>query len=104
EWIRTHVPGIHIPDAIITRLRGAQKQKAEGQQICIELIQQLREIEGVAGVHVMAYRQEEAVAEIIDRSGVLAGRVPWYPSRDSNRNASRNPKSEPSLSEPRAIA
>lgn len=104
EWIRTHVPGIHIPDAIITRLRGAQKQKAEGQQICIELIQQLREIAGVAGVHVMAYRQEEAVAEIIDRSGVLAGRVPWYPGRDGNSNRSSKRKSEPSLSEPRAIA
>ena len=36
----------------------------------------------VHGVHVMAYRQEESVAEIIDRSGVLAGRVPWYPRRD----------------------
>jgi len=82
EWIRTNVPGIHIPDAIIKRLRGAQKQKAEGKQLCVELIQQIREIEGVAGVHVMAYRQEEAVAEIIDRSGVLQGRVPWYPDRD----------------------
>jgi methylenetetrahydrofolate reductase (NADPH) len=83
EWIRSNVPGIHIPDATIERLRGAQKQKAEGKQLCIELIQQLREIEGVAGVHVMAYRQEEAVAEIIDRSGVLDGRIPWHPNRDN---------------------
>ena len=30
----------------------------------------------------MAYRQEESVAEIIQRSGVLQGRVPWYPGRD----------------------
>ena len=42
-------------------------------------------MKGVHGVHVMAYRQEETVAEIIDRSGVLAGRVPWYPGRDSGR-------------------
>ena len=48
----------------------------------MELIQQIREIEGVSGVHVMAYRQEEAVAEIIDASGVLEGRVAWYPGRD----------------------
>ena len=46
-----------------------------------ELIQQIREIEGVSGVHVMAYRQEESVAEIIDASGVLGGRIPWYPGR-----------------------
>jgi len=37
----------------------------------------------VQGVHVMAYRQEESVAEVIDRSQVLAGRVPWYPARDA---------------------
>ncbi len=82
RWIRAHVPGIHIPDAIIDRLAGAKKQKLEGRKICLEIIQQVREIEGVSGVHVMAYRQEEAVAEIIDASGLLAGRVPWYPDRD----------------------
>ena len=82
SWIRTNVPGIHIPDEVIRRLSGAKKQKAEGKQICVELIQQLREIKGVSGVHVMAYRQEEEVAEIIDRSGVLQGRTPWYPGRD----------------------
>jgi len=82
NWIRNNVPGIHIPDAVIKRLGGAEDQKKEGQNICIELIQELREIAGVSGVHVMAYRQEEAVADIIDRSGVLQGRVPWYPGRD----------------------
>ena len=57
---------------------------AEGRRLCVELIQEIREIKGVAGVHVMAYRQEEAVAEIIASSGVLAGRVPWHPGRDSD--------------------
>lgn len=88
-WIRNNVPGIHIPDAVIKRLAGAEDQKREGLNICIELIQELREIEGVSGVHVMAYRQEEAVAEIIDRSGVLAGRVPWYPGRDEKLQQQR---------------
>lgn len=82
NWIRDNVPGIHIPDAVIKRLAGAQDQKKEGKQLCIDLIQEIREIEGVSGVHVMAYRQEETVAEIIDCSGVLEGRVPWYPDRD----------------------
>jgi methylenetetrahydrofolate reductase (NADPH) len=82
RWMRTHVPGIHIPDAIIDRLDGARRQKLEGEKICLELIQQIREIEGVSGIHMMAYRQEETVAEIIDASGVLEGRIPWYPGRD----------------------
>jgi methylenetetrahydrofolate reductase (NADPH) len=52
----------------------------------------MREMRGVSGVHIMAYRQEESVAEIVDKSGILRGRSPWYPSRDaaqlSNRTAS----------------
>ena len=78
-WIRNNVPGIHIPDELIKRLEGAAEPKQEGQKICIELIQQIREIEGVSGVHVLAYRQEVSVADIIKQSGVLDGRVPWYP-------------------------
>jgi len=89
RWIRAHVPGVHIPDEIIDRLAGAQKPKLEGRKICVELIQQIREIEGVHGVHVMAFRQEEAVAEIIDASGVLEGRVPWHPHRDTATEVQR---------------
>jgi methylenetetrahydrofolate reductase (NADPH) len=85
-WIRNNVPGIHIPDEIIKRLEGAREPKLEGRKICVELIQQIREIEGVSGVHVMAYRQEEAVGEIIQQSGVLDGRVPWYPGCEVQSN------------------
>ncbi|MBM3599804.1 MAG: methylenetetrahydrofolate reductase [Alphaproteobacteria bacterium] len=85
QWMRTHVPGVHIPDSIVDRLSGAQNQRREGRDICVELIQQIRKIKGTSGVHVMAYRQEEAVAEVIDRCGVLAGRTPWYPDRDRSR-------------------
>jgi hypothetical protein len=77
KWMRTNVPGVHIPDAIIERLEGAQDQKAEGKRICIDIINEVKEIEGVSGVHVMAYRQEEFVAEIVHESGVLKGRRPW---------------------------
>jgi 5,10-methylenetetrahydrofolate reductase len=74
RWMRTNVPGIHIPDAIIARLEGAQNQKLEGRKLCVELIQQVRDIDGIAGVHVMAYRQEELVASIVEDSGVLRDR------------------------------
>lgn len=84
DWMRTHVPGIHIPDSVIKRMAGAQKPAQEGRQVCIDLIQEIQDLKGVSGVHVMAFRQEETVAEIIQRSGVLKGRVPWYPGRDSS--------------------
>ncbi len=89
SWIRENVPGVHIPDSVIERLRAASKPRQEGKKLCMELIQQIREIEGVAGVHVMAYRQEEAVAEIIDASGVLEGRAPWYPGKDKQEHKKR---------------
>jgi len=77
RWMRSNVPGVHIPDAIIKRLEGAEKQKLEGKRLCIDIINEVKEIPGVSGVHVMAYRQEEFVAEIVDESGVLKGRQPW---------------------------
>lgn len=77
RWMRTNVPGVHIPDAVIARLEGAADQKAEGKRLCIDIINEVKEIEGVSGIHVMAYRQEEFVAEIVAESGVLKGRKPW---------------------------
>ena len=75
EFMRTKVPGVWIPDAVVERLtKTPKKQQAEeGKRICIEIIQQVREIAGVHGVHIMAYRQEEAVAEIVERAGLLTG-------------------------------
>jgi methylenetetrahydrofolate reductase (NADPH) len=90
EYMRTQVPGVVIPDAIVDRLRKAPKsqKRAVGKQICIEIIQQVKEIKGVAGVHVMAYRQEELVAEIIQEAGLLARpRQPGAPLQDPLRQA-----------------
>ena len=77
EWMRSHIPGVAIPETVIDRLRraGAEGEREEGKRICIEVIQQVRQIEGVRGVHVMAYRQEELVAEIIEAAGLLPRRV-----------------------------
>ncbi len=73
EAMRNRIPGVVIPDEVVRRLRGvpADKQREEGRNICIEMIQQVREIPGVSGVHVMAFRQEELVAEIIEDAGLL---------------------------------
>jgi 5,10-methylenetetrahydrofolate reductase len=82
RWMRANVPGIHIPDVVINRIEGAKDQKLEGKKICIELIQQIREIEGVAGIHVMAYRQEELVSDIITSSGIMRNRAPRRAAKD----------------------
>lgn len=76
EWMRVHVPGVVIPDPLIERLKGVApaRQREEGKRICVEIIQQVREIPGVSGVHVMAYRQEELVAEIIHEAKLLPRR------------------------------
>jgi 5,10-methylenetetrahydrofolate reductase len=79
RWMRAHVAGVHIPDAIVERLESSTNPRAEGKKLCIELIQEIREIKGVAGIHVMAYRQEEYVSEIVHESGILKGRLPWHP-------------------------
>lgn len=76
DWMRRHVPGVVIPDAIVERMRHAPagNEREEGKRICIDIIRQVREIEGARGVHVMAYRQEELVAEIIEEAGLLPRR------------------------------
>jgi methylenetetrahydrofolate reductase (NADPH) len=76
EYMRSRVPGVWIPDEIVHRLAKTPKaqQREEGIRICVEIIQQVREVEGVHGVHVMAYRQEETVSEIIHRAGLFPRR------------------------------
>ncbi|MBK8322023.1 MAG: methylenetetrahydrofolate reductase C-terminal domain-containing protein [Betaproteobacteria bacterium] len=76
RWLRTRVPGVHIPDAIVARLEGAENPRAEGRRICVELIQAIRGIRGVAGVHIMAPKQDDAIAGLVRDSGVLAARRP----------------------------
>jgi methylenetetrahydrofolate reductase (NADPH) len=92
EWMRSNVPGVVIPDALIERLKGvpSNRQRAEGKRICVEIIQQVRRIPGVRGVHVMAYRQEELVAEIIEETGLLPrrGRTDFTTERKT-QNAKR---------------
>jgi len=73
-YLRTKVPGVYIPDEIVERLRKTPKeqQQEEGRKICVEIIEQVKEIEGVAGVHIMAYKQEELIPSIVEESGLLA--------------------------------
>ena len=61
-------PGVWIPDDVIDRLK--KGGKGEGKRLCIDIIQQVREIQGVSGIHIMAYKQEELVPEIVAEAGL----------------------------------
>ena len=73
RYMATKVPGMDVPDEIIERMKKTprEKRKEEGIEICVEVIQQVREIPGVSGVHIMAIEWEEAVPEIVERAKLL---------------------------------
>ena len=91
RYMKNNVPGILVPDEIIKEMNAAGapwagKKKEEltkedkkarsaawketGINICIDLIQKLRAIEGVAGVHIMAIEWERAVKPIVEGAGL----------------------------------
>ena len=71
RYMKNNVSGMLIPDHIIDRLKGAKDKKAEGVKIAVEMIEHIKTIEGVAGVHIMAVAWEEIVPEICERAGLL---------------------------------
>jgi len=73
RYMKNMVPGMDVPDELIARLKGVPKEKQpeEGVRIAIETVEQLKEIEGVSGVHIMAIEWEEKVREIAQGAGLL---------------------------------
>ncbi len=73
RYIASQVPGMDVPDSLIDRLKGAGKGKVaeEGIKFALEQIEEFKEMEGVAGVHLMAIEWEHRVPEIAERAGVL---------------------------------
>jgi methylenetetrahydrofolate reductase (NADPH) len=63
--MREHLYGTILPDGLIARLEGAQDQAAEGARICLDLMAELADTPGVAGVHLMAPRNVSALAGLI---------------------------------------
>ena len=68
KWMNENLFGVDVPDQIIKRLEGAEDQKEESKKICIELIDNFRNIQGVKGVHLMGHKKEEVISEIIKKS------------------------------------
>ena len=65
RWMNDNLFGISIPENIINRIENSDNDKEEGTKICIELIEKYKSIEGVSGVHLMGYKQEEDIASVI---------------------------------------
>ncbi len=71
RYMRDYVSGVSVPDEIITRLEKAEKVKDEGVKIILEIIEQLKEIPGVHGLHIMAVGWEDIVPEMVERAGLM---------------------------------
>ena len=73
RYMARNVPGIDVPDSLIKRLEGAGKGKVaeEGIRYALEQIEEMKEMEGISGVHLMAIEWEHRVPEIAERAGML---------------------------------
>jgi len=70
KWMDENLFGVNIPEKVIKRIEGANDQKAEGQKICIELLEQFKEIDGIHGAHLMGPRQEQTIADLVSKAGL----------------------------------
>jgi methylenetetrahydrofolate reductase (NADPH) len=72
RYMKNRVPGMDVPDDVVKRLSDTPKEKQgeEGINICVEAIQELKEVEGISGFHVMAIEWEEKVPGIVERAGL----------------------------------
>ena len=71
RYMRDSVAGLTVPDYYLERLSKVEDKAAEGIKICVEQIKRLQEIEGVAGIHLMAIEWERRVPEIVEAAGLL---------------------------------
>jgi len=71
RYMRDYVSGISVSNEIVTRMEEAKNAKEEGLKIALEIIEQLKEIAGVHGIHIMAVGWEDAIPEIVEQAGLL---------------------------------
>ncbi len=71
RYMRDNVSGISVPSEIVSRLEDAKDVKEEGVKITLEIIDRLKEIDGIHGVHIMAVAWEDIVPVIVEKAGFL---------------------------------
>jgi len=73
RYMKNRVAGMDVPDELVERMSAAADPQDEGIDVCVEIIKRVKEIDGVAGVHIMAVEWESAVPEITKRAGLILG-------------------------------
>ena len=71
KYMKSEVAGMSIPDELITRMESAEDAKEEGIKICLEMIEKIKDIEGVSGIHLMPIGWESITPVILERAGLL---------------------------------
>ncbi len=71
RYMRDYVPGVYVPNELVSRMEDAKDAKEEGVKIILEIIEQLKDVPGVHGVHIMAVNWEDIVPVIVQRAGLL---------------------------------
>lgn len=74
EYMRDNVPGMRIDPDLIARMKGAEKQQREGVSIAVELIERLKSLPGIHGIHIMAVEWESVIPTIVERANLLPRR------------------------------
>lgn len=70
RWLSANRPNFQLPDALVGRLAQARDPEAEGVEIAAELVEALKGIPGVSGVHLVATRNLAAIPAVIERAGL----------------------------------
>ncbi|MFH1382312.1 MAG: methylenetetrahydrofolate reductase [Chloroflexota bacterium] len=71
RYMRDYVAGVTMPNELVTRMEEAKSAKEEGVKIALEIIEQVKEIPGVHGIHIMAVGWEDIVPEVVEKAGLL---------------------------------
>jgi methylenetetrahydrofolate reductase (NADPH) len=85
RWIRDNLPGSIVPDALIERLERSADPVREGRRICLELVEELSEIAGAAGVHIMAPGSDAGLAEVVSEAARIARKKVRRPAEHGGR-------------------
>ena len=71
RYMNANVPGVEVPEELIKRMKSAKDRKKEGIKIAVELIEAVKKIPGIRGVHLQAIESEELLPEVAKRAKLL---------------------------------